>query len=499
MLLTITRRASLWPRRFTGGYKSLSTRTFTSRSSNSQQRTNTQAEVKLNRSTLHSEIPQHISSQSINLFNHGKSKSFDSQLGRTTGISASNSKQISIDIDGKVYDFSPLLLRDQCTCEKCLDPSSKQKNFLTVDIPAEIEATSVTKNGTGVRIQWGNDIPGFDATHVSNYEIGRLQSYTVNGMHKAPIKPPRRVLWEADTFSRNVEDIDYQMYMEDEAALHRALQQLHIYGLIFLVNVPDTAESVSRIAERIGPLKNTFYGFTWDVRSVPQAKNVAYTSKDLGFHMDLLYMHQPPHLQFLHCIRSSSLGGASLFTDSFRAVKDLHADDPRAFKQLVDHSVHFHYDHENHQYRRSRYVIELKDGNARFEELNTSTPGEESEIIDLIDAVAWSPPFQAPFSLPPRSVLTPSPQSTVGNSLQEWHSAATKFNDLIHRPGMIYDRLMGPGECVLFDNRRVLHARRAFEVGDAGKERWLRGAYVDKDPYESKMWVLQRKFGALDD
>lgn len=58
---------------------------------------------------------------------------------------------------------------------------------------------------------------------------------------------------------------------------------------------------------------------------------------------------------------------------------------------------------------------------------------------------------------------------------------------------MVYERMMKPGECVLFDNRRVLHARKAFEVGDAGKERWLRGAYLDKDPFLSKLQVLKHK------
>jgi alpha-ketoglutarate-dependent taurine dioxygenase len=56
---------------------------------------------------------------------------------------------------------------------------------------------------------------------------------------------------------------------------------------------------------------------------------------------------------------------------------------------------------------------------------------------------------------------------------------------------------MLPGECVIFDNRRVLHARKAFEVGDAGKERWLRGTYLDWDPYWSKMRVLGKRFGKI--
>jgi hypothetical protein len=39
-----------------------------------------------------------------------------------------------------------------------------------------------------------------------------------------------------------------------------------------------------------------------------------------------------------------------------------------------------------------------------------------------------------------------------------------------------------------------LHARKAFEVADAGKERWLRGAYLDKDPFVSKLRVLAHRF-----
>jgi len=78
--------------------------------------------------------------------------------------------------------------------------------------------------------------------------------------------------------------------------------------------------------------------------------------------------------------------------------------------------------------------------------------------------------------------------------LRHWHPAARKFNKIIHREENIHERMMKPGECVLFDNRRVLHARKAFEVADAGKERWLRGAYLDKDPFMSKLRVLTHRF-----
>lgn len=87
---------------------------------------------------------------------------------------------------------------------------------------------------------------------------------------------------------RNLKLIDYTSFMQQDDAFGQALVELQLNGLIFLNNVPEAEESVERIAERIGPLKTTFYGRTWDVKDKPKAENVAYTSKHLGLHMDLL-------------------------------------------------------------------------------------------------------------------------------------------------------------------------------------------------------------------
>lgn len=45
---------------------------------------------------------------------------------------------------------------------------------------------------------------------------------------------------------------------------------------------------------------------------------------------------------------------------------------------------------------------------------------------------------------------------------------------------------------MIFDNRRVLHARRAFDATKG--ERWLKGAYVDDDVFFSRLRVLQERF-----
>jgi alpha-ketoglutarate-dependent taurine dioxygenase len=404
-----------------------------------------------------------------------------------------------------------MALRDMCTCPRCVDQSTRQKLFSTVDISPKITLRTVTEVPNGVEIEWSNDIPGFDKSHKSVFTTDMFDAMAARGSSKTLPSLPARRLWTDSQFRNEAPDLTYEAYMEDDTILYEALQQLHSYGLLFLKDVPESPDSVSRIVQRIGPLKNTFYGETWDVRSVPQAKNVAYTSQDLGFHMDLMYMEQPPHLQFLHCIRSSAAGGASLFTDSFKAISELFYSDEDAFCELEKRLITFHYDHiDSHYYQQSRPLIELAPLSfggvnfTNFKSLRTHAARKKSDrdlrqmfkLEDYLEAVSWAPPFQAPFQTANSHLYTPwkNLTSQMEDHVRHWHPAARKFNDIIHKEENIHERMMKPGECVLFDNRRVLHARKAFEVADAGKERWLRGAYLDKDPFISKLRVLTHRF-----
>lgn len=434
-------------------------------------------------------------------------------------------KAVRVDIDEKTFALSPILLRDLDESPRSIDPSTRQKLFLTTDIPPTISSRGISYGTEGVTFHWNNGLASSEDGDPTFTSWESLRALVSTGTTEAATSRlddlPRRAVWTAEEFTSATEDISYEQYMSSDATLLAALNQLHTHGLLFLTDVPDSEDSVSRMAERIGPLKNTFYGNTWDVRSVPDAKNVAYTSQDLGFHMDLLYMEQPPHLQLLHCIRSSASGGASLFTDAFRSVTTLFEQHIHWAKTLASFPVKFHYKHESsHVYNQRRQVIDFKLSGPggkldRIEStLQAASHGTWKDdggtvcIADLINNVSWSPPFQAPFSsvtsgkLYDIDILGDAPGlyqdsqtmlQRLNRGVEVWYSAASEFNKLIHRPEGVHERMMKPGECVIFDNRRVLHARRAFEVGDAGKERWLRGAYVDKDPYLSKMSVLRHQ------
>ena len=120
-------------------------------------------------------------------------------------------------------------------------------------------------------------------------------------------------------------------------------------------------------------------------------------------------------------------------------------------------------------------------------------------VSDCLQKVNWGPPFLAPFKLDQASFEFDYNDASKGDTLvkkvERWHNAARKLGALLSRQETIYERLMKPGECVIFDNTRVLHGRRAFAAEDTGKPRWLRGTYVDKDPFLSKLRVLKWRLG----
>jgi gamma-butyrobetaine dioxygenase len=406
-------------------------------------------------------------------FEHHSSESFKPSFG----------KQVKVELDGQVATFDSIFLRDSCKCPLCVNPSSTQKNFQTADIPTTIEGscqvTTELEETDLALINWKDDIPGYPEGHQTALTLDFLRESLrlENNYRTKQHEIAARTFWENKTMTRDITYLDYNSYMKSEETLYKALKMLYTHGLVFLKNVPDTistdsATSVASIAERIGSIRLTFYGRTWDVKSVPNAKNVAYTNVYLGLHMDLCYMDNTPYLQFLHSMRARAPGGESMFADSFYAAEKMRQEDPELFEALRTFDVTYNYFNDGMAYRQVRPTIELMD------------PRDPSSPIKLIN---WSPPFQGPFAHNIGS-------SDGGKALRAYHAAAKKFDQLTNDPANMFEYRMEEGDCVIFDNRRVLHARRAFEA-DKG-ERWLKGTYMDRDVYHSKLAVLEETYGA---
>ncbi|APA13591.1 hypothetical protein sscle_11g083610 [Sclerotinia sclerotiorum 1980 UF-70] len=371
-----------------------------------------------------------------------------------------------IKVNGVAYP--PLFLRDACGCHRCVDPSTKQKNFQTSDIPSGIRATSILTDGNGnLIISWNNDIPGYGSDHVSSFSEKFFETnFSPKAYHNDRRNTIRPIRWNAERIAKNLQYVTFDDYINTEEGLFRALIMLRDYGLLILRDVPESETSVVDIAKRVGNLRDTLYGVTWDVKSVSEAKNVAYTSQYLGLHMDLLYMTNPPGFQFLHCLRNTCSGGSSIFSDAFHAAAQL---DEHNFDELCRQKVPYHYRNAGEHYFYKHRVISSKPPKPKATKFSK---------VAAIRHINYSPPFQATFDVPENSV-------PVAEALRQ-------FASRVEAPENMYEYRLQEGECVIFNNRRVLHGRKEFDTS-AG-ERWLKGAYIDTDVFVSRYRVLAEKY-----
>ena len=154
----------------------------------------------------------------------------------------------------------------------------------------------------------------------------------------------------------------------------------------------------------------------------------------------------------------------SIFVDAVNAGNILRELSPSSFRILTNTPIPFHYINDGHHYHFEHPTFELD----RF----------SGKILN----VNYSPPFQAPFP-----VGTP----------QEVYDAFIEYEELLQGQSLQYYHTLKEGYMVIFDNRRVLHARTGFEDTatreDGGVNRWLKGCYFEGDAMADKARMLRKK------
>lgn len=383
---------------------------------------------------------------------------------------------VLFDPDTGLCVLNPRALRNGCRCNVCVHPSDRQRQFNFTHIPDDIGIASHSVDTQGTyHIKWTSDVPGM-TDHVSQYTKSDIMEIGVEYTPPQPQQPRGpRSLWTSNDFSVKRNTFEFESVMNDSSALASALGNLDKFGLIFLNGVPQAENSVGTISSRIGLVRNTFYRPMWDVRSVPDAKNVAYTSRDLGFHMDLLYMKEPPGFQLLHCMENTCEGGLSQFVDTFKILEFMaeKTQNVRLLDQLSQTHIEYEYSNDGKHYRDTKPVVKLQNFPNKRLEISTMDLLRKNLVNNSDLRVYWSPPFVAPLINNPYG-RTPHHRS-LGRS----------FADALERPGMAVTTKLAPGTCAIFDNLRIVHARTAFDTS-AG-HRWLRGAYADHQDVYSTM------------
>ncbi|PFH51169.1 hypothetical protein AMATHDRAFT_143270 [Amanita thiersii Skay4041] len=370
-------------------------------------------------------------------------------------------------------------LRDSCQCPHCVHPSTSQKLHRTSDVlhPYRSTVKSESRNEEGLRITWGDD-------HSSFYPVRFLERYArseiLSNFHRRIIAKPWNRMSITETSSLF---INYTS-LSSSTGLVTAIEQLSQYGLLFVSGVPNLKTSNEEcelriLAERFGEIRPTFYGLLWNVINKRNSKNIAYTNLSLDLHMDLLYFQHPPRYQILHCLRNKVLGGTSVFVDGFHAAETLRTQSPSSFATLASTPVPFQYINDGHHLYHTHPTIALDPVQSLH-----SAPAEARTIAHI----NYSPPFQAPF-----------PLDRSPDEFDKFYRSLRQFADLLDGSEGRYEYTMREGDAVIFDNRRVLHARTAFEdiLGQEVKEgeasRWLKGCYLEADAILDRYRVIKAR------
>lgn len=394
-----------------------------------------------------------------------------------TGVISWNKWSVKVrPYGGATVKFDALWLRDSCTCPRCVDPDSGQKTFSTTDLPDVPQVGGAIFTGDGaLEVTFKHDPLSGGKDHTSIYSRADIKKWSdgesgVRGMYTpaVPSIPWNKAIYESKVVIGACR-ISYKDWINNDSdAFWNAFTDLASTGLIIVTDVPQVEDEVERIAQSIGPIQHTFYGRTWDVKSKPQAENVAYTSQFLGLHQDLMYHSPVPKIQLLHCLENSCAGGESLFSHGVRAAHELRLTAPRLYETLVKNPTYFHYQKNgHHHFFRHPTIVE-------------SVPGYPGTTY-------WAPPFQSTF----RKMV-----GTDFATLRQWKQAATVFKELLESPRNMIEVKLKPGECVIFDNRRVLHGRNEF-AADSGGSRWLKGTYISPSVFMAKETQLARRLGLV--
>jgi gamma-butyrobetaine dioxygenase len=242
--------------------------------------------------------------------------------------------------------------------------------------------------------------------------------------------------------------IAFRDYLADDGALREALARVVRHGLVVLTGAGDSPGAVEHAVARFGYVRETNYGRLFDVRIEPKPGNLAYTDRALDLHTDNPYRASPPTLQLLHAlVVDAGGGGESLFVDGFAQGEDLRRQDPEAFAILASEPVRFTYrDADGARWSAVSPILRL-DVDGRLEQVRLN-----HRSLDL----------------------RPGDAAAQG----AWYDAYLAFWRRVHAPQAAFERRLGVGDMVIFDNRRILHARRAIT---AASPRWLQGCYADVD------------------
>ncbi len=344
--------------------------------------------------------------------------------------------------------FNYLWLRDNCPTS--WSSQTRDRVFDIASQPMDLRPLSARIVGNSLRIEWS-----FDG-HVSNYDMDWLLGWAANPRVADPALVEQK-RWYSD-HANSLQRFGHASLLSDARIREAYLRILLQEGIALVEGLPDTDEALTTLAEVAGAVRASFSGLYFNVKAKAHPKGVAYTANALEPHTDSPCEEFPPGVQYLHCRVNTSNGGATTFVDGAAVAGALRESSPRDFDLLANTSVPFRFAHEGIDMRARQRVIECNEAG-------------------VVTGVNFSQHMAGIFDL----------DQTF---LDAYYPAFCRFAAMLRDPKFVVSHLLKGGECVVFDNHRIVHGRQAYDRTSG--MRVLRGCYTDRGEMRSRYRVMVR-------
>jgi gamma-butyrobetaine dioxygenase len=352
---------------------------------------------------------------------------------------------------GQRFAVHPIWLRERCQDAKSVDLRTGQRLHDPSDLDLQLTLTAVSEPEPGrFRVRFSD---GHEADLLGREILA--EAALAPGEHD--ILAPR--LWDATLAT--IPRAKWSSHPSD-AELAEVVARFLEWGFVILTHVPTKPAIILQVASMFGFTRETNFGALFDVRSTPEANDLAYTSLPLDPHTDNPYRCPVPGVQLLHCLANETSGGLSTLVDGYAAAEALRKRDSEAFQLLSHTPVRFRF----------------RDAKT---DLVSSAPPIELDVTGRVEAVHFSPRLDF---VPLRSPA----------ELASYYRARRAFDHLLRSPEFEIRFLLDAGELLMMDNRRLLHGRTGFDPAEG--LRHLQGCYIDIDGPRSLYRVLRRRLAS---
>jgi len=355
--------------------------------------------------------------------------------------------------DGHTSFFHYVWLRDCCYCSDCGDCYSSKRFFVPCDTSLDIRPRDISVGSDGsLRVEWLPD------GHLSRYDAEWLRRHCYDDASRS-MRRHKPVMWDAALYGA-VPTADFKTAAADDAARMDLYRAIRDYGIIHVTGGEAAPGFIKQVAGLVGELSDAAYGQIFDLAPKSKIRTMGNTTRPVPPHTDEPFRFAPPGIFVLSCVRAADDGGDTVLVDGFKLAETLREEDREAFDLLCTQNQSFVRVHEGTLDERAR------------------VPTFALDDAGSVVGVRIHTRSQGPLDLPP-------------NRVEPFYAAYHRLTQLMMDPAFQIRIPLAPGDSVIVDNHRILHARTHF----SDPERFLQTCNVARESFHERLRLLAERLG----